>query len=80
MVSHEAIAATSGPRKLPHRGPVLHVSGQSCCNRLDREIGLAGYRTSLYDRLYRDWRRIDAEEHNCRSVRKPRQESVWLNF
>ncbi|MXX89131.1 MAG: DNA adenine methylase [Boseongicola sp. SB0677_bin_26] len=43
-------------------------------------VVLSGYRTSLYDRLYENWRRIDAEEHNCPSVRKPRQESVWLNF
>ncbi len=41
---------------------------------------LSGYRTDLYDRLYKEWRRVDAEERNCRSVRKPRRESVWLNF
>ncbi len=41
---------------------------------------LSGYRTPLYDRLFRDWRRIDAPERLCHSVRKPRQESLWLNF
>lgn len=41
---------------------------------------LSGYRTDLYDDLYRDWRRIDAPERLCHSVRKPRQESLWLNF
>ena len=41
---------------------------------------LSGYRTPLYDHLFRDWRRIDAPERLCHSVRKPRQESMWLNF
>ena len=43
-------------------------------------VVLSGYRTDLYDKLYRKWRRVDAEERNCHSVRTPRQESVWLNF
>ena len=43
-------------------------------------VALSGYRTDLYDRLYRRWRRVDAEERNCQSVHSPRQESVWLNF
>lgn len=43
-------------------------------------VVLSGYRTDLYDRLYRQWQRVDAEERNCHSVRKPRQESAWLNF
>jgi len=41
---------------------------------------LSGYRTALYDDLYADWRRVDARKRNCHSVRKPRQESAWLNF
>lgn len=49
-------------------------------NSVHGRVVLSGYRTGLYDRLYRKWRRVDAEERNCNSVRKPRQESVWLNF
>ena len=41
---------------------------------------LSGYRTDLYDRLYKDWRRVDAPVRNCHSVRKPRQECLWMNF
>lgn len=41
---------------------------------------LSGYRTALYDGLYEGWRRIDAPERLCHSVRKPRRESLWLNF
>ncbi len=49
-------------------------------NRVRGRVVLSGYRTDLYDRLYRRWHRVDAEERNCPSVRKPRRESVWLNF
>ena len=43
-------------------------------------IVLSGYRTSLYDRLYQDWRRVDAPIRDCPSARKPRQECLWMNF
>ena len=43
-------------------------------------VVLSGYRTELYDHLYQRWRRVDGEQRNCHSVRKPRKESVWLNF
>jgi len=43
-------------------------------------VVLSGYRSDLYDRLFKKWRRVDAGERNCHSVRKPRQESAWLNF
>lgn len=41
---------------------------------------LSGYRTDLYDRLYHDWNRVDADMKTCHSVRQPRQESLWCNF
>ena len=40
---------------------------------------LSGYRTPLYDALYASWRRVDAPEKTCHSVRTPRQESLWFN-
>ncbi len=43
-------------------------------------VVLSGYKTDLYERLYRKWRRVDAKKRQCPSVRKMRQESVWLNF
>ena len=43
-------------------------------------VVLSGYRTDLYDRLFEGWRRVDAPERLCHSVRKPRQEAAWLNF
>lgn len=41
---------------------------------------VSGYHTDLYDRLFADWNRVDAEERLCHSVRSPRRESAWLNF
>ena len=41
---------------------------------------VSGYRTELYDRLFSHWRRVDDEVRSCNSVRKPRRESVWMNF
>ena len=43
-------------------------------------VVLSGYRTDLYDRLFEGWRRVDAPERLCHSVRKLRQEAAWLNF
>ncbi|MCY3771095.1 MAG: DNA adenine methylase [Gemmatimonadetes bacterium] len=42
-------------------------------------VVLSGYRNPLYDRLYDRWRRVDAPEKTCHSVRSKRQESLWIN-
>ena len=41
---------------------------------------VSGYRCELYDELFRDWERLDAEERRASSVGAMRQESAWLNF
>ena len=41
---------------------------------------VSGYRSDLYDELFRDWKRVDAEERRASSVGTMRQESAWLNF
>ncbi len=57
-----------------------HVELAAVLNRIRGRAVLSGYRTELYDDLYGDWTRVDAEERTCHSVRKPRRESVWRNF
>lgn len=57
-----------------------HKNLAKVLNRVRGRVILSGYRTDLYDQLYRKWRREDAEARNCHSVRKLRQESAWLNF
>jgi DNA adenine methylase len=44
------------------------------------KVIVSGYRCSLMDRLYGDWRRVDAPSKTCHSVKKPRREALWLNF
>ena len=41
---------------------------------------ISGYRTKLYDELFKDWIRIDAPEKLCNSSKGFRQESLWVNF
>lgn len=41
---------------------------------------ISGYRSELYDRIYADWHRVDAPAKTCHSVRRPRQESLWMNY
>ena len=49
-------------------------------HRIKGRAAISGYRTPLYDRLFGDWRRVDADPRLCHSVRQPRQESMWMNY
>ena len=57
-----------------------HVELAELLHGIDGRAIVSGYRTSLYDKLYAKWRRVDADVRTCNSVRKPRQESLWMNF
>ncbi len=57
-----------------------HAELAAVLRKLRGRAVLSGYGTDLYDRLFADWRRIDAPERLCHSVRRPRRESLWLNF
>ena len=41
---------------------------------------LSGYRSPLYDELFADWHRVDADERLCNSSKGKRRESLWMNF
>jgi DNA adenine methylase len=41
---------------------------------------ISGYRCGLMDKLYRGWRRVDAPDKTCHSVKKPRKEALWMNY
>ena len=43
-------------------------------------VAVSGYNCPLMNRLYEDWRRIDAEIRLCNSSKGQRTESVWLNY
>lgn len=44
------------------------------------KVAVSGYRCKLMDELYRGWRRVDAPLKICHSIKKHRQEALWLNF
>lgn len=43
-------------------------------------VALSGYRCDLLDTVYKDWRRHDAPAKYCHSIKKPRQEALWVNY
>lgn len=49
-------------------------------NRIAGKAAISGYRCPLMDKLYKGWRRFDADEKHCHSIKQLRQESVWMNY
>lgn len=49
-------------------------------NQIKGKAAVSGYRTDLYDTLFKGWKRIDSAIKQAHSVKKPRQESLWVNF
>lgn len=49
-------------------------------NRSKGKVAISGYRCDLMTELYKGWKRIDAPEKMCHSVKKNRAEALWLNF
>ena len=44
------------------------------------KVAVSGYRCSLMDTLYKDFRRYDAPAKLCHSVKKSRTEALWTNY
>ncbi len=44
------------------------------------KVAISGYRCDEIDALYQDWRRYDAPVKQCHSVKRARQESLWMNY
>ncbi|MEQ1889315.1 MAG: DNA adenine methylase [Alphaproteobacteria bacterium] len=44
------------------------------------KVAISGYRCDAMDRWYKDWRRFDAVEKHCHSIKKLRQECLWMNY
>lgn len=44
------------------------------------KVAISGYRCDFMDWFYGDWRRFDAPEKFCHSIKKPRQECLWMNY
>ena len=48
--------------------------------RIAGKAAVSGYRCERMDRLYRGWRRFDAAEKQCHSIKQLRQECLWMNY
>lgn len=44
------------------------------------KVAISSYGCALMRKLYGDWERIDAPEKLCHSVKRLRQESLWINY
>ncbi len=49
-------------------------------SRMKGKVAVSGYRCDLMDTLYRGWRRSEGPRKNCHSIKKPRQEALWMNY
>jgi DNA adenine methylase len=44
------------------------------------KVAVSGYRCDTMDRLFDGWRRFDAPKKQCHSIKKMRQECLWMNY
>lgn len=52
----------------------------SLLNQCKGKVAISGYRHELMDELFDGWRRFDAPAKVCHSIKRPRRESVWMNY
>jgi DNA adenine methylase len=57
-----------------------HIDLAAVLHGCKAKVALSGYRNKLMDRLYKDWRRFDADPKQCHSVKQVRQECLWMNY
>jgi DNA adenine methylase len=44
------------------------------------KVAISGYRCGPMDRWFKGWRRFDAKEKQCHSIKQLRQECLWMNY
>jgi len=57
-----------------------HIELSSKLNNCKGKVAISGYRCELMDELYKNWRRYDAPEKYCHSIKQKRQECLWMNY
>lgn len=57
-----------------------HVALAKALGKIAGKAAVSGYRSDLYDTIFKGWKRIDAVVKQTHSVKKPRQESLWVNY
>jgi DNA adenine methylase len=59
---------------------VQHGELASILNACQGKVAISGYRCDFMDEMYKGWRRFDAPIKQCHSIKKPRQECLWMNY
>lgn len=44
------------------------------------KVAVSGYRCDIMDTLYKNFKRVDASPKKCHSIKKTRQEALWINY
>lgn len=57
-----------------------HIDLAALLHGCKGKVAISGYRNPLMDKLYKSWRRYDARPKHCHSIKKVRQECVWMNY
>ena len=57
-----------------------HIDLSAALSRCEGKVAISGYRNALMDRLYKGWRRFDAQVKLCHSIKKMRHECLWMNY
>lgn len=57
-----------------------HVELAKLLHQIKGRAVVSGYRSDLYDKVYKDWKRVDADTKTCNSSKGERRESLWFNF
>ena len=57
-----------------------HVQLSLQLSKIIGKAAISGYRCDLMDDLYKDWRRFDAPCKHAHSVKRMRQECLWMNY
>ena len=57
-----------------------HAELARCLHRIKGRAAVSGYRCDLMDTLFKDFKRHDAPAKLCHSVKKTRQEALWVNY
>jgi DNA adenine methylase len=57
-----------------------HIQLAVVLNKIKGKAAISGYRCDLMDTLYKNWRRFDAPKKFAHSIKKERQECLWMNY
>jgi DNA adenine methylase len=57
-----------------------HISLSEKLNSIQGKAAVSGYDGSLYEKLFKNWNRVESPAKICHSVKQERTEVLWLNY